>query len=67
MAVKRQISPRLKSRKRKQTTMRLHPEVAPALAKEAEARGMSATMLNEQVLARYLREQGHEIALKDLL
>lgn len=47
-----------------QVGLRLRKEIAEAMSAEAAARGVSRTLLIEQVLARFLKEQGVELQIK---
>lgn len=56
--------PKTEDTQRVQTTMRLRGDMLAPLDHEAGRRGLSRTGLVEQVLAKFLKDLGHDVSLK---
>lgn len=52
---------------RTQTTMRMRPDIMAAITEEAKERGWSRTQLVEQVLLRFLVENGRSLPVRLVL
>ena len=52
---------------KKQTTMRMRPDIMAAITEEAKERGWSRTQLVEQVLLRFLVENGRFLPVRLVL
>ena len=52
---------------RTQTTMRMRPDIMAAITEEAKERGWSRTQLVEQVLLRFLVENGRFLPVRLVL
>lgn len=52
---------------KRRTTMRARRDLLDRIDKEALARGWSRTTLIEQLMAKWLRDQGHEVRIEVVL
>ncbi len=58
------LEPTTPAPKRKQTTMRLRTDVMDALTERSAARGVSNTFMIEQIVAKWLNENGGRIKME---